>query len=207
MPPETVAHQSVQELLPWYVNGTLAPEERQRIETHLSSCDACRQEAARLEQISAALLADVPEPRVDLYPRTLKRLESARAVGPLERIRNLVAPIPRYAQVALVAQLAVVAILVVSLVSQGPLVTLSDGPTGPAARLQVAFQDQTTLDQVPEILTPLKARIVDGPSATGLYLVEVPLGPSGTVSSPEEALRLIKRSRWVKFAEILEVQR
>lgn len=208
MPPETVAHQSVQELLPWYVNGTLVPEERHRIEMHLTTCAVCRQEVALLEQISTALHADVPEPKVDLYPRTLARLQSAHPAGLLDRIRNLVAPIPRYAQVALAAQLAVVALLVVALVSQGPFATLSDGgPTGPAVRVQVAFQDQTTLDQVQGILTPLKARIIDGPSATGLYVLEVPLGPSGLASSPEDVLRQVRRSRLVTFAEILEETR
>jgi predicted anti-sigma-YlaC factor YlaD len=33
---------SVGLLLPWYLNGTLSAEDRQRVEEHLPSCEECR---------------------------------------------------------------------------------------------------------------------------------------------------------------------
>ncbi len=39
-------HDSVQQLLPWYVNGTLPPGEAARVDAHLADCDECREELA-----------------------------------------------------------------------------------------------------------------------------------------------------------------
>jgi anti-sigma factor RsiW len=40
LPLETDGH--VETAIPWYVNETLAPEERSRIEAHLAECEQCR---------------------------------------------------------------------------------------------------------------------------------------------------------------------
>ena len=41
-------HVQTSELLPWFVNGTLDPEEHTRVERHLADCISCKQELARL---------------------------------------------------------------------------------------------------------------------------------------------------------------
>ena len=46
-------HQSLQELLPWYLNRTLAARERDTIERHLQVCPDCRQELAFLQAVAA----------------------------------------------------------------------------------------------------------------------------------------------------------
>ncbi|MCZ6649311.1 MAG: zf-HC2 domain-containing protein [Acidobacteria bacterium] len=61
---------SIHELLPWYVNGTLEAAETASFKEHLAGCHACRDELAVLEQMQAelkrhgeALLADHPTPQ------------------------------------------------------------------------------------------------------------------------------------------------
>ena len=61
---------SIHELLPWYVNGTLEVGEAAAFKEHLTSCHPCRDELAVLEQMQAglkrhgeALLADHPTPQ------------------------------------------------------------------------------------------------------------------------------------------------
>lgn len=54
------------ELLPWYVNGTLADEEERGVEDHLESCPACRDAVRELEALRLAtrdaLAAEAPSP-------------------------------------------------------------------------------------------------------------------------------------------------
>lgn len=61
---------SIHELLPWYVNGTLEAGETASFKKHLADCQACRQEWDVLEKMQdelkrhgGALLADHPTPQ------------------------------------------------------------------------------------------------------------------------------------------------
>jgi len=48
----------------------------------------------------------------------------------------------------------------------------------------------------------MKATIMDGPSAAGFYLIDVPLG-TGSVRTPDEALRALRgRAEVIRFAEL-----
>jgi hypothetical protein len=73
-------HETIAELLPWYVNGTLPPHERAAVEAELASCPLCAAELAELQRIHAAMHEidkDAPGPSESLMSRTLARLESA----------------------------------------------------------------------------------------------------------------------------------
>jgi hypothetical protein len=43
------------ELLPWYLNGTLESDERARVEAHLEACPICHRELEALSELSRAL--------------------------------------------------------------------------------------------------------------------------------------------------------
>lgn len=49
-----VEHQDVFLLLPWYVNGSIAGDERDRVEAHLAECATCRQEVGFVESVEHA---------------------------------------------------------------------------------------------------------------------------------------------------------
>lgn len=60
---------SVHELLPWYANDTLGPEERAAFEEHLTACPSCRAELelienmrSQLREAGPAALSDHPSP-------------------------------------------------------------------------------------------------------------------------------------------------
>ncbi|GEM_PF-3555104 len=48
-------HRELQELLPWYANGTLEGPEREAVERHLKACAACRYELEELRGLQAAV--------------------------------------------------------------------------------------------------------------------------------------------------------
>jgi Putative zinc-finger len=68
-----------------WVLGVLDPDESERFEAHLETCDECQQEVAELgptAQMFKAVLPDVdlatgPEPPADLQARTMARIEQA----------------------------------------------------------------------------------------------------------------------------------
>ena len=52
---QTPDHREVQELLPWYVNGTLEGKELESLEPHLADCELCRAEIAQQRRLARAL--------------------------------------------------------------------------------------------------------------------------------------------------------
>ncbi len=65
-------HAEINELLSWYVNGTLEIRDRERIERHLAACAVCREDLA-FERTLAAGLASAPA--VEYMPAaSLRRL-------------------------------------------------------------------------------------------------------------------------------------
>ncbi len=43
---------SIRELIPWYVNGTLSAKEARQVAAHLAQCDDCRDELAELVRLN-----------------------------------------------------------------------------------------------------------------------------------------------------------
>lgn len=62
--PHILNHEELAELLPWYVNGTLADTERHCVERHIQSCADCRDNVAMLETVRGAVRNDLPAPLV-----------------------------------------------------------------------------------------------------------------------------------------------
>lgn len=57
-------HDSVTELLPWYVNDTLDESERELVRQHISDCETCRNDVELLAQVQHAVRTESPAPLV-----------------------------------------------------------------------------------------------------------------------------------------------
>jgi len=215
-------------LLPWYVNGTLTAEERRSIEDHLVACPVCPKDLLMLLKVQAGLrreLAGAPEPSAALWERVRNQVgestaSQARTVPSGARaqdrtawawIGDLLGPVlrPGWALAALLC-MAVQAALIVGLLVKGPVKagpeygTLTGPPTsgqplGPRVRLRVAFVEQAPERAIRIVLEEVQATIVDGPSAAGFYLIDVPL-LNGAERSRDQVLR--GRSEVIRFAEV-----
>ncbi len=194
-------------MLPWYVNGTLGEQELRAVEAHLTTCMTCQRDVRTLRQLAVAVQVASPRPTADLYARTVAQL-APRGLGLVGAWRRIVLPIPIYARVAVAAELIVILALGSVLISRNVFTTLSDpGRSGAAVRLQVIFKADATAGQLREMLTSLNVRIVDGPTSTGVYHLEIPLGPGGADTTAEEALRRLRGSPFIEFAEVVEEKR
>lgn len=192
------SHQRAWELLPWYVNGSLAQPERERVEAHLAACPRCQEEVRTCRRAAAEIAGAgevAPSPHPIQFQRVLARIEESereerrhdggwRILAPF---RSLVQATPRPLRGALVAQAAVIFLLVGFLAwdalrpvspSPSPAVyrTLSDPAPAPVptVRLQVMFLPQTTEREIRGLLRDIRGEITAGPSPLGLYTVEIP---------------------------------
>ncbi|MBI4381332.1 MAG: zf-HC2 domain-containing protein [candidate division NC10 bacterium] len=226
---ETCAHEAMA-LLPWYVNGTLGSDERRAVEDHLATCALCPDELVALLKVQSVLRregAEAPEPSAALLQKVKGRIAEAPAVTdqsmPGARhqqdrstwawLAHVVHPAlrPGWALAALVL-LTVQTAVIVGLVARGPSggipeyrtltgPPISGQPSGPRVRLRVAFVEQAPERSIRAALGELHATIVDGPSAAGFYVIDVPLDGSA-VRTPEEAVRTLReRHEVIRFAE------
>jgi hypothetical protein len=176
-------------LLPWYVNGTLSETDRQQLDRHLSTCQACRAELAELTHLKSELAtfyASQPGPSshtARLVLDTVARDASTRRIGQTglgswpERVdewfRSLFLPrgVPTLAATLLVTQVGLV--LWLSMPPTQPEQVSSRLLGAQTARLSVAFQSGATEEQIRSLLQLVRGRVIDGPTTDGAYLIEV----------------------------------
>jgi len=227
---ETCAHEAMA-LVPWYVNGTLGLEERRGVEDHLATCALCPDERVTLLKIQVALrreLAEAPEPSAALWQKVRGRIAESPVVADQTQaadvrppgrsawawLSNLLGPAlrPGWALGAL-GVIVIQAVLILGLATRGPwwgggeYRTLT-GPTTPGhvgeprVRLRIAFREETPEQAIRAVLGEMKATIIDGPSAAGFYLIEMPLD-GGSLQTPDAALRALRsRATVIRFAEL-----
>jgi len=167
-------HEATQHLLPWYVTGAIAPGDLLLIETHLPHCEDCRAELAAERRLHAAI-ADLP----------------AAAPGGWERLAaDLGAPAPpqrlprRFAVRAgwmLGAQAALLLLGVgVVLHYRQPSAprddayhALGSSAARPTGNMLVMFAPETHAESLRRAIAASNARLVDGPTAAGAYLLAI----------------------------------
>ncbi|HEY0554897.1 MAG TPA: zf-HC2 domain-containing protein [Thermoanaerobaculia bacterium] len=198
------SHRRVWEMLPWYVNGTLAVSERERVEAHLAACPRCQEETRVCRRTADEIVRAgevAPSPHPVQLQRMLARIEESEreerqaGTGPrlVAAFRPLVRSTPRPLRWALVAQAAAIFLLVGALgwslrrpgtsgaaptaAPASPTYrTLSNPEAAPAptVRLTVLFQPQATELEIRGLLHGVKGEITAGPSPLGAYTVAVP---------------------------------
>lgn len=172
-------HRRAQSLLPWYVRGQLEPEEQAQVEAHLAGCAECRAELGFESRLRAGL-KDLPLDPERGWARMKSRIEAAYAEDdPMPSASRSPWPGATSGWVpwAFAAQ------LLLTVLGAGALAvwlqparyhTLSSTAPQPVGDMVVMFKPQTTEEAAQTILRANKARIIDGPSAAGAYVLATP---------------------------------
>lgn len=194
---DTDEHQSVHELLPWYVTGRLQADEQARVRAHVEACAVCQAEVrteTRLEAEVARLPLDVERGWADMRERL------AADAAPARRFRAPVA----WLGWGVAAALAVT-VGVISLPQAQPTAyhALGAAPSADAAtgNVVVVFLPETTERRMRETLKASEARLVDGPTATNGYVLHV--APARRAA----ALAALRADKAVVVAEPLDGSR
>jgi len=172
------AHRATLDLLPWYLNGTLETEERERVDTHLRACLVCRRELDAQRALQSALSALPSDPAaMQALARMHQRIDATERGLLYAMTQGLWHGAHPFLRGALVLQLVAIAALVVGLLMRMPADyrTLSDGAAVAQGRsgIAVIFGHGRSEEEVRTLLTRLTLRIVDGPTAEGAYTLVV----------------------------------
>ncbi len=192
-------HEQAQELLPWYANGTLALAEAAAIEAHLAECDECRAELAS-ERSLARDVAALPLDSEHGWATMSRRLDSAaraRQAHPPRFFLQQKIAVGWSAAITLAAA-ALVFTLATSLPREAAVQTyhvLGAAPSSRTGNIVILFKPVATEQEMRAAMIKADARLVDGPSANGSYLVRVGAGDRG------RALGQLRASSQVALAE------
>jgi len=191
----------IEELLPWYANGTLAQDEKDLVEDALSNSETLREELSILnmmrEQVQQEQAPEVSELGWRRLQKQIKTEEPAKAR--FEWFKPATA----------VAAVFIVALQVGILTNQdtamdtellsGSAVILNS----PHWIVQLEFKDDASWQQVHELLTSSGAQLVEGPSTLGLVRIAVP-EDSVQFGSAEELVLWFKGQGLVSHAALQE---
>jgi hypothetical protein len=167
-------HAQTQHLLPWYVTGGLDGKELILVETHLNECAECREDA-EIEKSLARHVRTLPCDVERGWQALKARIDGAKAAPP-RKVTLFGRRIPiGWAVAAQAASFAVLVPLVVFTPVRPQLLyrTLGSAPAPAPGNLIVIFKPKSSEAALRAILTQSEARIVDGPTSTDAYVLQV----------------------------------
>lgn len=211
------AHHEALLLMPWYVTGALEGDERSRLEAHLEACAECRDALAferRLASETAALPADASgveaawaavRQRLDAPARSRSRPRSAPSWrGRATHLARAAAPWIGWAVAAQFVLALGVRALMPSMLAPQPAVSgatyhaLAASQAPVAADVAVIFRPEARVADIRRLLLASHARLTDGPTAAGVWLLSVP------PTERAEALARLRGDAGVERAEALD---
>jgi len=206
------SHAHLQDLLPWFVMGTLDEDERVLVERHVSGCASCRREIVWHEQLRDASLAQPLERDAGRAFAALRERLPGRRAEPARWIagaREWWQAQQAWLRWTLALQpLAIAALAGALLLVSTRALPERDGAfhalarnADATARLVVVFSPQATQADMRRVLIASSARIVDGPTAADAYVLAI---PAGTV---EQVQRQLRTERSVLLVQSLEAER
>jgi hypothetical protein len=199
-------HQAAQELLPWFVTDRLLPEEKAMVQEHLQCCAICQADVDFQRQLTELTLptqstADVDAAFAKLRPKLTARPRATPTVPLASFVRRIWAEFAgSWMRWALGAQLATIGALCIMLLQPDHDAAYRGlGQSGNhAGNIVVTFKPQTSEQELRRILHAASARVVDGPTVTDAYLLNV------EEDHREHALAQLRSEPAVVLAESLE---
>jgi len=177
LPLDSAEHRSAQELLPWFVNGTLDAAEASSVGRHIAGCERCRKDAAEQAQLRESASAMQAAGDVERDWAVLRSRIEADPRAPRQREGAAPGAWRRWLPFTVALQCAVILALVLVLVA-GPAReeryrALGAQPPGSEANAVAVFRGDATSEQMRDALHAVGARIVGGPTITDAYLLRL----------------------------------
>ncbi len=171
--------QHIRAHLPWYINGTLDVESTREIERAISSSPQLRAEVDWLKSIQhkmreeKAQVAD--DVGLDQFNALINNEQKGKVISMSSRWQQWQRPLMAIAATVMVVQMGVIGTLINN---QPETFTTLSGDTKTASQknvvfFQVVFNDKATSGDIQRVLNLTNAEIVGGPSALGVYTIQL----------------------------------
>jgi hypothetical protein len=211
LPFPTDRHAEAHLLLPWYVTGQLDAVETAFVAEHLAECGACRADLVQERHLADAVARDTGETG-DSWAAMAARLDATSSVSvataaqrrrtrdPLRAARRAVMR-PRTLRWVVAAQFVAMLALGAQTLTQrsdgrpGAYHVLGDAGATHSGNVLAMFRPEASEAAFRRALQASGARLVDGPTASGAYVLAVPGGA---------ALARLRRDADVTMAEPIE---
>lgn len=215
---DDLEHLAMNELIPWYLNGTIDEAARSRFDRHLPTCPRCR---ADLDLDRAVHTRLAMQSTVEYMPAaSLKRLNaalnqfqsgskpcSATPPSDLHRTRPDLTRRVLRERVAVAASIVIVAVtlgvvLIDRMTESGRLAANSYHTVTtarakpPQETIRAVFAPAMTVVQLQTVLDEARLKIVAGPTEAGVYS----LAPTSTLTTAA-SLDILHQNAGVRFAE------
>ena len=155
-----------QEMLPWYINGSLSMKERAQVERSFESSEELNKELNFLKSIRQHVKGEVPNSPGEMGLQRLRReikQEPKSASITKWRAFSIAASLVVVVQLGLIANLTRTSDL---------YIPLSDN-SYPGNTIQIQFKSTATAGDINSLLLELGGVIIDGPSALGIYRIKL----------------------------------
>ncbi|MFZ6676159.1 hypothetical protein [Undibacterium sp. Xuan67W] len=181
------AHEITQELLPWFVAQTLVDEEMDFVKKHVQSCNHCMNDVNFLLKLQTSeALAPTSADIERAFARVLPRLGSNSQINIkrnniFNKLTTFFSHIGASVNTKMSWALAIQAVVIAGLLTHLGLQEEKysgyrlQGATGKSSgNVVVVFKPETTVKEVQRIMSINDARIIDGPTVTNAYVLNVP---------------------------------
>lgn len=191
-------HREFLELLPWYVNGTLADGERADLECHLHECLPCNAALKEERRLSDKIqnqdsVPIGPEHGINELLQEIDRSEGRRGF-------SVGLPALGYGLAAAFGGAIVWAFVAFSSgpnSADGEFSTLSAGTPSATSRIDIVFFDEPSPIELERFIADFGGVLVSGPSDLGRYTVAL---ESRSESSLNEILATLRTDPQIQFA-------
>jgi hypothetical protein len=198
-------HRYAQQLLPWYATGRLDPAEQARIAVHVATCPACQADLALDRALASSDAAAAPQSADEGWWRLKSRIDG-EGVSPIALEPGAGRDVGRFRfggwrEWAIAAEFALILLLVGLLAlprQPDSYQALGRAQADHDGDLIVIFRPETREESMRGLLSAARARVVDGPTVTGAYVLQSAAGGQSA------ALARLKASPAVTLAEALD---
>lgn len=165
------------DLLPWFVNGTLSQEEQEHVAAHIERCARCQKEVRFLKKMHGEIRLETVQSPGELGLKKLLReiRQERKVISPESKVfvNWWRSPLALAASFIIILQAG---LLIQTWTSENSFTPLS-GPKDSGVVLQITFSPTATEEKIRESLRAVEGTIIDGPSALELYKVRLNLLP------------------------------